>query len=89
MLRVQQNHGRTNWICNFQKMLTENGFGIVWLLQEVGCEMRFVAEFKDRLISCYKQNWHSEIESNDKYKWFQSFKDTFGADKYPSCILAK
>ena len=31
-------------------MLTENGFGIVWLLHEVVCEMLFVAEFKDRLI---------------------------------------
>jgi hypothetical protein len=89
MLRVQHNHGRTNWVSNVQKILTENGFGIVWLLQEVGCEMRFVAEFKDRLISCYKQNWHSEIESNEKYRWFHSFKDTFGAEKYLTCILTK
>ena len=51
--------------------------------------MRFVAEFKDRLIWCYKQNWHSEIESNEKYKWFYSFKNSFVAENYLSFITTK
>ena len=45
----------------------------MWLWQSVGYETHFIAEFKDRLICCYKQNWHSEMESDDKYKWFYSF----------------
>ena len=68
---------------------SENGFGIVWLCQGAGYEMRFVAEFKDRLISCYKQNWHSEIENNEKYKWFYSFKKSFVAENYLSFITTK
>ena len=48
--------------------------------------MRFVAEFKDKLISCYKQNWHSEIESDEIYKWYYSFKNSFVAENYLSFI---
>ena len=58
-----------------QQILNENGFGVLW--QGVGYEDRFVAEFKDRIMSCYKQNWHSDIEGNEKYKWFYTFKDSF------------
>ena len=51
--------------------------------------MRFVVEFEDRLISCYKQNWHSEIESNEKYKWFYLFKNSFVAENYLFLITTK
>ena len=63
--------------------IKENGFGIVWQCQGVGYEDRFVAEFKDRITSCYKQNWHSDIEGNEKYKWFYTFKDSFFYRKIP------
>ena len=57
--------------------IKENGFGIVWQCQGVGYEDRFVAEFKDRITSCYKQNWHSDIEGNEKYKWFLHLRARF------------
>ena len=77
MLLIQHNEGRINWVSKVQQILSENGFGIVWQCQGVGYEDRFVAEIKDRIISCYKQNWHSDIEGNEKYKWFYTFKDSF------------
>ena len=55
----------------------------------MGFEARFIAEFKDRLISCYKQNWHSEIESENKYRWFYSFKCIFEPEKYLLLITNK
>ena len=69
--------------------MTENGFGIVWLCQGVCYQSRFAAEFKDRLLACYKQNWHSKIENSDKYRWFYSFKTYLEADKYLSVITNK
>ena len=42
-----------------------------------------------RIISCNKQNWHSEIESNEKYKWFYPFKYLFVAENYLSFITTK
>ena len=89
MLLVEHNQGKVNRVSKIQRILTENGFGIVWLCQGGGYEMRFVAEFKDRLISCYKQNWHSEIESNEKYTWIYSFKNSFVAENYLSFITTK
>ena len=53
------------WVSQIQRIPTENCFRIVWLCQRVGYEMRFVSTFMDRLISCYKQNCKSEIESSE------------------------
>ena len=65
----------------------KKGFGYIWLCQGVGFEASFIAEFKDKLISCYKQNWQSEIESDDRYRWFHSFKCTFEPEKKNICCL--
>ena len=84
MMLIRHESGHFNWVSNVKKMLTENGFDIVWLCQGAGGESIFVSEFKDRLISCYKQNWHSDFENNDKYSWFYSFKSAFHPEKYIS-----
>ena len=60
----------------------KNGFGFIWLCQGAGFEAHFIAKFKDWLISCCTQNWHLEIESDGKYKWFYLFKCTFEPEKY-------
>jgi hypothetical protein len=89
MLRLQHEAGKQNWASKVKNILTENGFAIVWLCQGVGFENHFVAEFKDRLICCYKQNWHSVIENNDKYSWYYSFKCTSEAEDYLMFITNK
>ena len=89
MLLAEHNQGKVNSASRIQRILIENGFGIVWLCQGAGYEMWFVAKFKDRLISCYKQNWHSEIESNEKYTWIYSFKNSFVAENYLFLITTK
>ena len=67
MLRLQHKADKQNWASKVKNSLTENGLRIVWLCQGVGFQNHFVVEFKDRLISCYKQNWHSDrsIENNN------------------------
>ena len=52
MLFQQLECGYRNWAANVKRILTVNGFGIVWLNQEVGDIKSFIYEFKDRLISC-------------------------------------
>ena len=89
MLLAEHNQGKVNSASRIQRILIENGFGIVWLCQGVGYEIRFVGEFKDRFTSCYKQNWHSEIESNEIYKWFYSVKNSFVAENYLSFITTE
>ena len=69
--------------------MCEHGFGIVWMSQEVGSEQQFISEFKDRLICTFKQNWHSDFESKDKYSWFFSFKHVFQVETFLSVIKDK
>eukprot|EP00745_Piridium_sociabile_P022555 TRINITY_DN35214_c0_g2_i3.p1 TRINITY_DN35214_c0_g2~~TRINITY_DN35214_c0_g2_i3.p1 ORF type:complete len:133 (+),score=1.66 TRINITY_DN35214_c0_g2_i3:126-524(+) len=56
MLLIQQETGKQNWAYFAKKILTTNGFGIVWLCQGVGYQQTFISEFKDRLIATYKQD---------------------------------
>ena len=89
MLLLQHEAGKQNWVMKVKAALVGHGFVIVWLCQSVGYETHFKAEFKDRLICCYKQNWHSEIKSDGKYRWFYSFKCAFEAETYLMCITNK
>jgi hypothetical protein len=81
MLLQQHENGKFNWVSNVKKLLTENGFGIVWLSQGVGDNRAFILEFKDRLICIFQQNWHAHMEGNDKYTWFLSFNSNLQPKK--------
>ena len=54
MLLIQRNEGGINCVSKNNKIkytvITENDFGIVWMCQGAGYEMRFLAEFKDRIM---------------------------------------
>ena len=89
MLIIQHNQGRINWVSKVQQILNQNGFGIVWLCQGVGYEERSAGELKDRIMSCYIQNWHSDIGGNEKYKWFYTFKVSFFTESYLCSIKTK
>jgi hypothetical protein len=89
MLLIQEERGKENWAYFVKKTLTVHGFGIVWLCQGVGYEKGFILEFKDRLLSSYKQNWHSDMENIEKYNWFYSFKSIFETEKYIMAVTIK
>ena len=38
-----------------------NGFGHVWVFRSVGNVPQFLDLFKQRLIDCYTQQWHSKF----------------------------
>lgn len=89
MLINQMEMGYSSWATKVKDILMVNGFGFVWLNQGVGDEKMFLLEFKDRLISCFKQNWHSKLECNEKYSWFLSFKDSFQLETYLQTAMNK
>ena len=51
------------------------GFGFVWESQGVGNARLFIKVFKQRLIDCFAQNWHSAIASRDMYTVYSSIKN--------------
>ena len=89
MLYNQDEIGNTNWVSSVKRILSVNGFGIVWLSQGVGDDKAFLLALKDRLIACFKQNWHSKIEESDKYSWFFSFKSVFQPERYLQTLTKK
>ena len=89
MLLLLHEAGKQNWVKKVKAALVGHGFVIVWLCQSVGYETHFTAEFKDRIICCYKQKWHSEMKSDGQYRWFYSFICAFEAETYLMCITNK
>jgi exonuclease III len=89
MLLIQSEKGNINWVTKVKNILTVNGFGIVWINQGVGSDKMFLSEFKDRLVSCFKQNWHSKLAEDDRYTWYFSYKNIFQPEKYLHAISKK
>ena len=89
MLNQLDHFPRENWASRIKAILQKHGYGIVWLSQGVGNERQFLSEFKDRLICSFKQNWHADLETNDKYRWFYSFKSVFQSEIYLEVLTDK
>ena len=63
------------------------GFGFVWENQGVCDVSNFIREFRQRLVDCFLQEWHSGMVSRDRLA-FYSFKQNHSlADYY--CIIKK
>jgi hypothetical protein len=73
LLRLQRQNYNT-WACDVRNVLFKFGFGIVWEAQSVGNVKAFIAEFKLRLVDCFKQDWKSALESHNFYYVYSSFK---------------
>ena len=89
MLLQQHDNGMFNWVSHMKKILTENGFGFVWISQEVGDDKTFILKLKDRLICIYKQNRHAHMDGNEKYTWFTSFNNNLEPEIYLSKVTHK
>ena len=89
MLLQKEAAGKQNWVSDVKRVLMENGFGFVWLNQGVGNEHMFLSEFKERLILSFRQNWHAELEQNQRFSWHFAFKDVFQVEKYLMIVTNK
>ena len=83
LLKLNEN-GCSNWVTEVKNILCANGFGIVWIMQSVGCEKIFLSEFKERLKNCYVQEWRASLRDNENYSLYNSFKLIFEPEKYLS-----
>ena len=44
--------------------------------------------FKQRLIDCYSQNWHNDVETSPKALHYKYFKTLLNVERYLSLDLA-
>ena len=62
--------------------MCENGFGIVWLCQDVNNESTVLKALKIRLTDVFFQCWNSKISNNENYLFYHSFKSFITPESY-------
>ena len=87
MLLYLQRQNYTTWACNIRNILFQFGFGEVWESQGVGNIKLFVRVFRQRLVDCCMQDWHSSLQSNTFYAPYALNKQTFGLCSYVDTVL--
>ena len=55
-------------------MLYKYDFGDVWVNQGVGDEKAFLKEFKERVLSLYRQEWDNSIRTKERFTVYSTFK---------------
>ena len=64
--------------------LFEFGFGYAWEYQGVGNEKLFIKNLRQRLIDIKWQDWHSHIQSSERFKMYRNFSATHVIKRYLS-----
>jgi hypothetical protein len=86
MLMSLENQNYTTWVADVRNTLFCYGFGIVWESQTVGNVKCFAKLFKQRLIDCYKQDWHAALDRHQFYRVYSSFSTSICLQKYVKLI---
>ncbi|KAK6181891.1 hypothetical protein SNE40_009669 [Patella caerulea] len=89
MLYAHHNVGRVNWATKIRDMLYNYGFQYVWSYQHVGNSDNFLSMFKQRVIDCNIQEWHSAIRTCSKLDFYAEIKSLLEPEKYLSTIINK
>ena len=82
MLLYLQDLGKKTWTYHVKELLCRNGFGDVWLQQNVGHFNRFVSVFKQRLLDQFQQDWSASITSEERFEFYSIFKQSIQTEKY-------
>ncbi len=73
MLHILDERGKRNWASNVRCKLYQYGFGFVWLNQGVEEMNQFLHVFRERLVVCRWQEWHSHVETSDRFNVYRTF----------------
>jgi len=74
MLYALHSKNKKNWVLHVYFTLYQYRFGFVWENQGVCDVSSFICEFRQRLIDCFLQEWHSGMVSRDRLALYSSFE---------------
>ena len=57
-------------------------FGDVWVNQGVGDEKAFLKEFKEKVLSQYRQEWDNSIKTKERFTVYNTFKSSLSLAPY-------
>ena len=83
MLKHFDMNGQTNWVSNFRRMLSLNGFGYLWERQHVTNNTMLIRQFHQRLKDQYLQKWHNQVQESSKLYFYKLLKSSYCLD---NCI---
>ena len=74
--------GLKNWVGNVKSLLEEFGFAHVWLNPSCINLKTFPCVFKQRLMDCFMQKWHSDLQNNGVLTLNKHFEIDFSYECY-------
>ena len=81
LYQIDQN-GKNTWVTYVRECLCHYGYACVWNNQGVGDVNSFIHCFKERIIDCRWQDWHSHINNSDRYSHYCQFKTNHCMEPY-------
>ena len=74
------------WAKYVKNMLERNGFGNIWIDQQVRNEKVFIEEFRQRLQDCFTQKWRASLNESTDNRLYKHIKEEFQYEMYLSFI---
>ena len=84
MLLRHCEEGKDNWVTRIKKVLCENGFGFLWMCENVSNENYVLTELKSRLTDIFIQTWNMKMSNNVHCEIYYSFKSMITPELYLS-----
>ena len=82
MLKNLDDLGRRTWATCIKHLLFENGFGYVWISQDIGNANMFLNQFTGRLKDCALQKLSANINASSKSEHYKCFKTLLNTERY-------
>ena len=82
MLYHLDESGRNTWASKIKDLLSDFGFGYVWISHDVGNDREFLRIFTQRIKDCYTQKWFSLVNESSKVFHYRHFKSLLNPELY-------
>ena len=75
-----------NWALGVKRLLERNGYAFVWINEGTEWTKALFKSIKQTLIDQFWQNWHEEIQTNDRYDFYRTIKADHEKEPYIDAI---
>ena len=83
MLLCLHERNRRTWASSVSYVMYRYGFDEVWKNQGVGDEKKKdFKEFRDKQLTLYKQEWATNLRTNDRFSFYNTFKSNLPLSPY-------
>ena len=82
MLLHQHEQNKRTWASSVCYVLYKYDFGEDWVNLGVGDEKAFLKEFKERVLSLYRQEWGNSIRTNERFTVYSTFRPSLSLAPY-------